>query len=80
MAECPICAAEIELADDAMAGELLVCDDLSAALDVRAERSLWDRIWARGLLRPGRTCGSVCLAVSFRRPALRRAHLATRSR
>lgn len=27
MGECPICAAEIKLADDAIAGELLVCDD-----------------------------------------------------
>jgi ATP-binding cassette subfamily B protein len=49
--------------------ELLVCDDLSAALDVRAERALWDCIFARCLLlRKG-----ACLAVSNRRPALRRA-------
>jgi ABC-type transport system involved in cytochrome bd biosynthesis fused ATPase/permease subunit len=53
--------------------ELLICDDLSAALDVRAERWLWDRIWAHSLLGPGRICGTICLAVSHRRPALRRA-------
>jgi ATP-binding cassette subfamily B protein len=49
--------------------ELLVCDDLSAALDVRAERALWDRVFVRCLVRRG----SACLAVSNRRPALRRA-------
>ena len=30
MGECPVCAAEIELADDAMAGEIIVCDDCGA--------------------------------------------------
>jgi ATP-binding cassette subfamily B protein len=49
--------------------ELLVFDDLSAALDVRAERALWDWIFARCLF--GRS--GTCLAVSNRRPALRRA-------
>jgi ATP-binding cassette subfamily B protein len=49
--------------------ELLVFDDLAAALDVRAERALWDQVFARCLLlRKG-----ACLAVSNRRPALRRA-------
>jgi ATP-binding cassette, subfamily B, bacterial len=45
--------------------ELLVVDDLSSALDVETERELWERLAAR----PGVTC----LAVSHRRPALRRA-------
>jgi len=49
--------------------ELLVLDDLSTALDMRAERALWDRVFARSLVqRMG-----ACLAVSNRRPALRRA-------
>ena len=45
--------------------ELLVFDDLSSALDVETERSLWDRVFERG--------GRTCLAVSHRRPVLRRA-------
>jgi ATP-binding cassette subfamily B protein len=45
--------------------ELLVFDDLSSALDVETERQLWDRLFAH----PNVTC----LAVSHRRPALRRA-------
>ena len=45
--------------------ELLVFDDLSSALDVDTERSLWDRVFERG--------GRTCLAVSHRRPVLRRA-------
>jgi ATP-binding cassette subfamily B protein len=49
--------------------ELLVMDDLSAALDVRAERTLWDWVLVHGIFRRN----SVCLAVSNRRPALRRA-------
>jgi ATP-binding cassette subfamily B protein len=49
--------------------ELLVCDDLSSVLDVRAERALWDRIFEHGISQ--RT--STCLVVSNRRPALRRA-------
>jgi ATP-binding cassette subfamily B protein len=45
--------------------ELLVVDDLSSALDVETERELWERLAARPDL--------TCLAVSHRRPALRRA-------
>ncbi|MCJ7551188.1 MAG: ABC transporter ATP-binding protein/permease, partial [Anaerolineae bacterium] len=45
--------------------ELLVFDDLSSALDVETERTLWERIFER----PDVTC----LAVSHRRVALRRA-------
>ena len=45
--------------------ELLVFDDLSSALDVETERTLWERIYER----PDTTC----LAVSHRRVALRRA-------
>ena len=47
------------------APDLLVFDDLSSALDVETEATLWERVFAR----PGATC----LAVSHRRPALRRA-------
>jgi ATP-binding cassette subfamily B protein len=45
--------------------ELLVFDDLSSALDVETERTLWDRVFE--------TAGATCLAVSHRRSALRRA-------
>jgi ATP-binding cassette subfamily B protein len=45
--------------------ELLVFDDLSSALDVETERTLWDRVFERS--------GTTCLVVSHRRPALRRA-------
>ncbi len=45
--------------------ELLVCDDLSSALDVETERTLWDRLFARR--------ESTCLIVSHRRPVLQRA-------
>jgi ATP-binding cassette subfamily B protein len=45
--------------------ELFVFDDLSSALDVETERTLWERVVAR----PGTTC----LAVSHRQAALRRA-------
>jgi ATP-binding cassette subfamily B protein len=45
--------------------ELLVFDDLSSALDVETERTLWERVLAQR--------GATCLAVSHRRPALRRA-------
>jgi ATP-binding cassette subfamily B protein len=50
---------------------LLVCDDLSSALDVETEKALWDRV----LSQPGNTPGSraTVLAVSHRRAALRRA-------
>jgi ATP-binding cassette subfamily B protein len=57
------------LQDSGHMPELLVFDDLSAALDERAERALWDRIIGRYLY--GRD--SACLAASNRRPALRRA-------
>jgi ATP-binding cassette subfamily B protein len=45
--------------------ELLVFDDLSSALDVETERTLWERVFEQR--------GSTCLVVSHRRPALRRA-------
>jgi ATP-binding cassette, subfamily B, bacterial len=45
--------------------ELIVCDDLSSALDVETERLLWERLFARGAV--------TCLVVSHRRAALRRA-------
>jgi ATP-binding cassette, subfamily B, bacterial len=45
--------------------ELLVCDDLSSALDVETERTLWDRLFARR--------ASTCLVVTHRRPVLQRA-------
>jgi ATP-binding cassette, subfamily B, bacterial len=46
--------------------QLLVFDDLSSALDVETERTLWRRLFARAE-RP------TCLVVSHRRAALRRA-------
>ena len=45
--------------------ELLVFDDLSSALDVETERTLWDRVFAQSDV--------TCLVVSHRRPVLRRA-------
>ena len=45
--------------------ELLVFDDLSSALDVETERTLWERVFAQE--------GATVLAVSHRRLALRRA-------
>jgi ATP-binding cassette, subfamily B, bacterial len=45
--------------------ELLVCDDLSSALDVETEAALWERVLANG--------SRTVLAVSHRRAALRRA-------
>ena len=45
--------------------ELLVFDDLSSALDVETERTLWERIFERK--------DATCLVVSHRRAALRRA-------
>jgi ATP-binding cassette subfamily B protein len=45
--------------------ELLVFDDLSSALDVETEQTLWDRVFQR--------TGATCLVVSHRKPALRRA-------
>lgn len=55
--------------------ELLVCDDLSSALDVETERLLWERVSAWGgegdaLRSTGRR---TCLVVSHRRAVLRRA-------
>ncbi len=47
------------------APELLVCDDLSSALDVETEQKLWDRLLA--------TNKYTCLAVSHRRAVLQRA-------
>jgi len=34
MGECPVCAADVELADDAMASELIVCEDCGAELEI----------------------------------------------
>jgi ATP-binding cassette subfamily B protein len=48
---------------------LLVCDDLSSALDVETERLLWERVLGDSPTGPGPTC----LVVSHRRAALRRA-------
>jgi ATP-binding cassette subfamily B protein len=45
--------------------ELIVVDDLSSALDVETESLLWERLSAR--------TNATVLAVSHRRPALRRA-------
>ncbi len=50
--------------------ELLVVDDLSSALDVETERVLWERL-LDGPETSGRA--AAILAVSHRRPALRRA-------
>ena len=36
MGECPVCAAEVELPGDAIAGELLVCEDCGAELEVKS--------------------------------------------
>jgi ATP-binding cassette subfamily B protein len=49
--------------------ELLVFDDLSSALDVETEHALWEGVFAQA----GTDRGTTCLAVSHRRPALRRA-------
>jgi len=50
--------------------ELLVLDDLSSALDVETEATLWQRLFAR----PGAQGGAAtCLVVSHRHAALRRA-------
>jgi ATP-binding cassette, subfamily B, bacterial len=50
--------------------QLLVFDDLSSALDVETEQTLWDRLFA-GLDENGER--PTCLVVSHRRPALHRA-------
>jgi ATP-binding cassette subfamily B protein len=51
--------------------ELLVFDDLSSALDVETERLLWERLF--GPPEAPRPPASTVLAVSHRRPLLRRA-------
>jgi ATP-binding cassette subfamily B protein len=45
--------------------ELLIFDDLSSALDVETERTLWERVFERS--------GVTCLVVSHRKAVLRRA-------
>jgi ABC-type multidrug transport system fused ATPase/permease subunit len=50
--------------------ELLVCDDLSSALDVETEGTLWERVLSP---RGGGGAVSTCLVVSHRRAVLRRA-------
>ena len=50
--------------------ELLVFDDLSSALDVETEQTLWERLDARREAAGG---GLTCLVISHRRAALRRA-------
>src|SRR5204863_10162579 len=50
---------------------LLVCDDLSSALDVETEQALWARVLGRPGNPPGRR--PTVLVVSHRRAALRRA-------
>jgi ATP-binding cassette, subfamily B, bacterial len=64
------------------APELLVFDDLSSALDVETERTMWERLFARGEgdgigddTGDGKyeTARPTCVVVSHRRPALRRA-------
>ena len=34
MAECPVCGGEVELADDAVQGELIECPDCGSELEV----------------------------------------------
>lgn len=51
--------------------ELLVFDDLSSALDVETEQALWERLERQRQQGDGRSL--TCLAISHRRPALRRA-------
>jgi ATP-binding cassette subfamily B protein len=50
---------------------LLVCDDLSSALDVETEKTLWERVLGRRGDTPG--ARPAVLVVSHRRAALRRA-------
>jgi ATP-binding cassette subfamily B protein len=52
--------------------ELLVFDDLSSALDVETERTLWERVFGADPRADGKGART-CLVVSHRRPALRRA-------
>ncbi len=51
--------------------ELLVFDDLSSALDVETERTLWERVFEKST--DGGSAEATCLVVSHRRAALRRA-------
>jgi ATP-binding cassette subfamily B protein len=52
----------------------LVFDDLSSALDVETEQMLWERLFSDGDESRGEARRApTCLAVSHRRPALRRA-------
>jgi len=58
----------------AVEAELLVFDDLSSALDVETERVLWERVFGESEDgREGRIERATVLAVSHRRPVLRRA-------
>ncbi len=34
MSECPVCGADVELAGDAVVGELLSCDDCGVELEI----------------------------------------------
>jgi ATP-binding cassette, subfamily B, bacterial len=54
-----------------MLAALYVFDDLSSALDVETERTLWDRLFTRAGTQNGDA--PTCLVVSHRRAALRRA-------
>jgi ATP-binding cassette subfamily B protein len=53
--------------------ELLVFDDLSSALDVETERTLWERVFAANSESGDAGTAATCLVVSHRKPALRRA-------
>ena len=53
--------------------ELLVCDDLSSALDVETEQLLWERVTSDNGRSPLHAPHFTVLAVSHRRAALRRA-------
>jgi ATP-binding cassette subfamily B protein len=56
--------------------ELLVFDDLSSALDVETERTLWERLFSQDNItnHPPNGQAHTCLVVSHRRAALRRAN------
>ena len=53
--------------------ELLVFDDVSSALDVETERTLWARLDERRRMDDSRSGGMTCLVVSHRRAVLQRA-------
>jgi alpha-aminoadipate carrier protein LysW len=40
MAECPVCGADITLADDSEKGEIIACDDCGSELEVTGKDSL----------------------------------------